>query len=155
RDPMTTRSNRVNQRAEEGRSTRSIASELPAFARRHAGLLLAASVVAVGALAACSSDSNTSPSGPADAGGTLDAGSTATDSGSPGADSGPDAGVDPVSAQSVRDFIGAQVGGVAKLTVPADDQSMPVPPDDPSRPGRYKTTAAKKYLGKLLFHDPV
>jgi len=30
-----------------------------------------------------------------------------------------------------------------------------VPPEDPARPGRYKTTEAKRYLGKLLFHDPV
>ncbi|MFO0578068.1 MAG: cytochrome c peroxidase [Polyangia bacterium] len=63
--------------------------------------------------------------------------------------------VDPTSGASVRDFIGQQVGGVAKLTVPPTDDAIPVPPDDPMRPGRYKTTPAKKYLGKLLFHDPV
>jgi cytochrome c peroxidase len=55
----------------------------------------------------------------------------------------------------LRRFIDKQVDGIAKLKVPADNASMPVPPDDPARPGRYKTTEAKRYLGKLLFHDPV
>jgi hypothetical protein len=55
----------------------------------------------------------------------------------------------------LRRFIDEQVDGIAKLKVPADNASMPVPPDDPARPGRYKTTEAKRYLGKLLFHDPV
>ena len=58
------------------------------------------------------------------------------------------------SAQ-LRQFIAGQVGGLEKLKVPADDSSIPLPPEDPSRPGRYKTTEAKRYLGKLLFHDPV
>ncbi|HRI53347.1 MAG TPA: cytochrome c peroxidase [Pseudomonadota bacterium] len=57
--------------------------------------------------------------------------------------------------QAVRTFIGSQVGGLTNLMVPADDEAIPVPPDDPLRPGRYKTTRAKTYLGKLLFHDPV
>ena len=57
--------------------------------------------------------------------------------------------------QSIRTFIGNQVGGLTNLVVPADDASMPVPPDDPKRPGRYKMSPAKTYLGKLLFHDPV
>jgi hypothetical protein len=55
----------------------------------------------------------------------------------------------------LRDYIAGQVGGIDKLTVPPDDASIPVPPDDPNRPGRYQTTEAKRYLGKLLFHDPV
>lgn len=59
------------------------------------------------------------------------------------------------SVGSLRDFIARQVGGLDKLIVPADDDSIPVPPEDPMRPGRYKTTAAKRYLGKLLFHDPL
>ena len=96
--------------------------------KRFAGLLLVAPLVSVGALAACSGD-DTSP--------------------------GTDAGADPTSAPGVRDFIGQQVGGIARLTVPPTDDGIPVPPDDPARPGRYKTTPAKKYLGKLLFHDPV
>lgn len=81
------------------------------------------------------------------------------DSGSvmgPGMDPGMDLGLDPSQdPQAVRTFIGSQVGGLSKLMVPPDDASIPVPPDDPMRPGRYKTTPAKKYLGKMLFHDPV
>lgn len=93
---------------------------------RLAGLLLAASLGSVGALAGCSSN-----------------------------EPGVDAGVDPMNPSAMRDYIGQQVGGIAKLTVPPTDDAIPVPPDDPMRPGRYKTTPAKKYLGKLLFHDPV
>lgn len=55
----------------------------------------------------------------------------------------------------LRELIAQQVGGLDKLKVPADDYSIPLPPDDPARPGRYKTTEAKRYLGKMLFHDPV
>lgn len=59
-----------------------------------------------------------------------------------------------VDAEAVRTLIGMQVGGIEKLMVPAE-AAIPVPPDDPARPGRYKSTPAKAYLGKLLFHDPV
>jgi len=55
----------------------------------------------------------------------------------------------------LRALIARQVGGLDKMRVPADDASIPLPPEDPMRPGRYKTTEAKRYLGKLLFHDPV
>lgn len=58
-------------------------------------------------------------------------------------------------AGDLRDFIARQVGGLDKLTVPADDASIPLPPEDPARPLRYETSEAKRYLGKLLFHDPV
>jgi Di-haem cytochrome c peroxidase len=58
-------------------------------------------------------------------------------------------------ASELRGFIDGQVGGIKKLMVPPDNASIPLPPDDPARPGRYKTTEAKRYLGKLLFHDPV
>lgn len=58
------------------------------------------------------------------------------------------------SAQ-LRAFIARQVGGLEKLKVPADDAAIPLPPEDPSRPGRYRTTEAKRYLGKMLFHDPI
>jgi cytochrome c peroxidase len=57
--------------------------------------------------------------------------------------------------ESLRALIARQVGGLDKLKVPADDSAIPLPPEDPSRPGRYRTTEAKRYLGKLLFHDPV
>lgn len=59
------------------------------------------------------------------------------------------------SSAQLREFIATQVGGLDKLTVPVDDASLPLPPEDPSRPGRYRTTEAKRFLGKMLFHDPV
>jgi cytochrome c peroxidase len=55
----------------------------------------------------------------------------------------------------LRAYIAKQVGGLEKLKVPADDSSIPLPPEDPDRPGRYETTEAKRHLGKMLFHDPV
>jgi len=50
----------------------------------------------------------------------------------------------------LRGFIGQQVGGLDKLKVPATNTEIPVPSGY-----RYETTEAKRYLGKLLFHDPV
>jgi hypothetical protein len=56
----------------------------------------------------------------------------------------------------LRDFIGHQVGGVANLKVPARNQDLPLPrAADGTVPYRYELTEAKRYLGKLLFHDPV
>lgn len=60
-----------------------------------------------------------------------------------------------IGPAQLRELIAHQVGGLDKLKVPRDDASIPLPPDDPSRPGRYKTTEAKRFLGKMLFHDPV
>ncbi|HEY8945744.1 MAG TPA: hypothetical protein VIM73_15850, partial [Polyangiaceae bacterium] len=60
-----------------------------------------------------------------------------------------------IAPSQLRRFIAEQVGGLEKLRVPADDASIPLPPEDPARPGRYRTTEAKRYLGKMLFHDPV
>jgi hypothetical protein len=62
----------------------------------------------------------------------------------------------PTSPTQLRRFIAEQTGGIDKLTVPAKDADIPLP----KQPGgsvnpRYKTTEAKRYLGKLLFHDPV
>ena len=45
----------------------------------------------------------------------------------------PDVMVDPASPASVRDFIGQQVGGIAKLTVP-QRRRHPSAPDDPTAP---------------------
>ncbi|HEY6881173.1 MAG TPA: cytochrome c peroxidase [Polyangiales bacterium] len=59
------------------------------------------------------------------------------------------------NASRLRDYIAGQVGGLDKLKVPGDDLSIPLPAEDPMRPGRYRTTEAKRYLGKMLFHDPV
>jgi cytochrome c peroxidase len=58
----------------------------------------------------------------------------------------------------LRQFIGGQVGGLEKLMVPALDAGLPGAqlPDgsDASADPTFKTTEAKRYLGKLLFHDP-
>ncbi len=61
-----------------------------------------------------------------------------------------------MSAVQLRQFIGQQVGGIEKLTVPVRDADLPQPrlangTPDPS----FKTTEAKRYLGKMLFFDPV
>src|SRR5271165_4453274 len=60
------------------------------------------------------------------------------------------------SPTQLRQFIDQQVGGIDKLEVPATDAAIPLPrmPDGTVNP-RYQTTEAKRYLGKLLFHDPV
>ena len=56
----------------------------------------------------------------------------------------------------LRDFIGYQVGGLSNLKVPALNQDLPLPrAADGTVPYRYELTEAKRYLGKLLFHDPV
>jgi Di-haem cytochrome c peroxidase len=57
---------------------------------------------------------------------------------------------------SLREYIGHQVGGLANLKVPARDQDLPLPrAADGTVPYRYEQTEAKRYLGKLLFHDPI
>ena len=60
------------------------------------------------------------------------------------------------SPDQVRAFIAEQVGGLDKLMVPADNADLPQPllPDGTPDPF-FQTTEAKRYLGKLLFHDPV
>ena len=64
-----------------------------------------------------------------------------------------------LDANWLRQFIDQQVGGIHKLKVPATDSEIPMPPvtlqPDGSVAYRYQTTEAKRYLGKLLFHDPV
>jgi Di-haem cytochrome c peroxidase len=55
----------------------------------------------------------------------------------------------------LRQFIARQVGGIEKLMVPATNAEIPVPPGPATQPNRFETTEAKRYLGKLLFHDPV
>lgn len=60
------------------------------------------------------------------------------------------------SAGDLRHFIDQQVGGIQKLKVPATNAEIPVPKQaDGSVPYRYQTTEAKRFLGKMLFHDPV
>ena len=56
----------------------------------------------------------------------------------------------------LRRFIDAQVGGIEKLMVPADDADLPQPRLANGSPDPlFKTTEAKRYLGKQLFHDPI
>jgi len=92
------------------------------------------------------------------AGGASSGGGGASNAGSSEAGAGGEAGATEGqdSAAATRHLISAAVGGIEKLIVPPDDAAIPVPvPADPMQPNRYKTTPAKKYLGKLLFHDPV
>ena len=56
----------------------------------------------------------------------------------------------------LRHFIDRQVGGLDKLKVPERNADIPVPRQpDGTVAYRYRTTEAKRYLGKLLFHDPI
>ncbi|MBS1212637.1 MAG: hypothetical protein H6R26_1254, partial [Proteobacteria bacterium] len=60
------------------------------------------------------------------------------------------------SPTELRQFVDQQVGGIGKLRVPAKDSDLPQPRLANGRPDPFfETTEAKRYLGKLLFHDPV
>ena len=60
------------------------------------------------------------------------------------------------SPTQLRQFIDQQVGGIQKLMVPAHDSDLPQPRlADGSPDPQFKTTEAKRYLGKQLFHDPI
>lgn len=60
------------------------------------------------------------------------------------------------TAAELRAYIDSTTpGGLARLRVPATDAEIPVPPSPAGYPGRYDTTEAKRYLGKLIFHDPI
>ncbi|MFN8493032.1 MAG: cytochrome c peroxidase [Caldilineaceae bacterium] len=67
-----------------------------------------------------------------------------------------DAAANGNSPAQLRRFIDQQVGGIQKFKVPATDADIPTPrlPDGAVDP-LFKTTPAKVYLGKQLFHDPV
>ena len=58
-------------------------------------------------------------------------------------------------AEQLRRLIDQQVGGIGKLAVPATNAAIPVPAGPANQPDRYETTEAKRFLGKMLFHDPV
>ena len=59
-------------------------------------------------------------------------------------------------AARIRDFIGEQVGGLHNMQVPTRNEDIPLPKQaDSTVNPRYKTTEEKRFLGKLLFHDPV
>ncbi|NOT30415.1 MAG: hypothetical protein HOP15_08200 [Planctomycetes bacterium] len=59
-------------------------------------------------------------------------------------------------ARELRRFIDQQVGGIEKLMVPAENADLPQPrlPDGAPDPF-FQTTEQKRFLGKMLFHDPV
>ena len=57
---------------------------------------------------------------------------------------------------ALRAYIASQVGGLRNLQVPAQNANIPVPRQpDGTVNYRYETSEAKRYLGKMLFHDPV
>jgi cytochrome c peroxidase len=59
------------------------------------------------------------------------------------------------SPTQLRQFIDGQVGGIQKLMVPAHNTELPQPRLANGSPDpQFQTTEAKRYLGKLLFHDP-
>jgi cytochrome c peroxidase len=59
------------------------------------------------------------------------------------------------SPTQLRRFIDQQVGGIEKMRVPATNAELPQPRlADGSPDPFFQTTEAKRYLGKLLFHDP-
>jgi len=59
------------------------------------------------------------------------------------------------SPVQLRRFIDQQVGGIQKMMVPAHNADLPQPRLADGRPApQFETTEAKRYLGKLLFHDP-
>ena len=59
------------------------------------------------------------------------------------------------SPTQLRRFIDQQVGGIQMLMVPAHDADLPQPRLANGSPDPFfRTTEAKRYLGKLLFHDP-
>jgi cytochrome c peroxidase len=60
------------------------------------------------------------------------------------------------SPTQLRQYIDEQVSGLNNLKVPATNAEIPLPRQaDGTVNPRYQTTEAKRYLGKLLFHDPV
>jgi cytochrome c peroxidase len=60
-----------------------------------------------------------------------------------------------ISAPQLRRYIDEQVGGIRNLIVPAHNSGLPQPRLANGSPDpQFQTTEAKRYLGKLLFHDP-
>jgi cytochrome c peroxidase len=60
------------------------------------------------------------------------------------------------SPTQLRQFIDQQVGGIRKLMVPAQDTDLPQPRLANGSPDPFfRTTEAKRFLGKMLFFDPV
>lgn len=60
------------------------------------------------------------------------------------------------SAREVRRFIDQQVGGLENLRVPERNEDLPQPRLANGEPDPFfETTEEKRFLGKMLFHDPV
>jgi cytochrome c peroxidase len=60
------------------------------------------------------------------------------------------------SPTQLRQFIGEQASGIEKLMVPANDADLPQPRLPNGSPDPFfRTTEAKRFLGKMLFFDPV
>ncbi len=60
------------------------------------------------------------------------------------------------SPRELRRFIDQQVGGIEKLMVPAENVDLPQPKLPNGDPDPFfQTTEPKRFLGKMLFHDPV
>lgn len=59
------------------------------------------------------------------------------------------------SPTQLREYIDHQVNGIENLMVPADDADLPQPRLGNGGPDpQFETTEAKRFLGKMLFHDP-
>src|SRR5262245_49167146 len=59
-------------------------------------------------------------------------------------------------ARTLRNALIARVGDLDRLRVPATNDTLPQPTlENGSVDPRYQITEAKRYLGKLLFFDPV
>jgi cytochrome c peroxidase len=66
------------------------------------------------------------------------------------------AGAQVDSPTQLRRLIDQQVGGIEKLRVPTNDSDIPQPRlANGSLDPRFQSTEAKRYLGKMLFFDPV
>jgi hypothetical protein len=62
----------------------------------------------------------------------------------------------PISAAALQRLIDKQVGGIDKLKVPATFATLPQPRlADGTIDPRFMITEAKRYLGKMLFVDPI
>lgn len=59
-------------------------------------------------------------------------------------------------ARALRNALAARVGDIERMRVPAANEALPQPLGQDGNPDpRYAITEAKRYLGKLLFFDPV
>ena len=81
----------------------------------------------------------------------------------PVADPVPEPVADPVADEApgmtpeqLRELIDGQVGGIGTLMVAAENEDLPQPLLESGEPDPFfETTEAKRYLGKMLFHDPI